>query len=124
MATTADQLVKPSNLRDMSTGAIQVWWTWVIGVIGIWLFYETFQREWNFPWLPLATALFVIGYGILQTMRHRNSVIQHYEYMIKYGLKREATMFKCNLCGAIFHQPEGADLCPECYESGIIEIDV
>jgi len=124
MAQTADQLVKPSDLRDIFTGAAQVWWCWLIGAVGIWLFFGTLENEWNFPWLPLSVALFLFGYGALKTLEHRSSVIQHYDYMIKYGLKRAATMFKCNLCGAIFNQPEGADLCPECYESGIVEIPV
>tara|TARA_A100001037_G_scaffold305972_1_gene348328 strand:- start:63 stop:437 length:375 start_codon:yes stop_codon:yes gene_type:complete len=123
MVTTADQLVKPSDLRDIPVGAVQVWWTWLLGAIGLGLFYMTIINEWNFPWLPLGGALFLFGYGALKTFDYRNATIQHYDYMIKYGLKREATMFKCNLCGAIFNQPEGADLCPECYESGIVEVE-
>ena len=124
MATSSEQLVKPSDLRDIPVGAIQVWWTWLIGAISLGLFWNAYQQEWNFPWLPLGMALFLFGYGIYKTLGHRSAVIQHYDYMIKYGLKRQATMFKCNLCGAVFHQPEGADLCPECYESGIVEVDV
>ena len=124
MATSSEQLVKPSDLRDIPVGAIQVWWTWLIGAISLGLFWNAYQQEWNFPWLPLGMALFLFGYGVYKTLGHRSAVIQHYDYMIKYGLKRQATMFKCNLCGAVFHQPEGADLCPECYESGIVEVDV
>jgi hypothetical protein len=121
---TGDGLIKPSELRDISVGILKIWWTWIIAVAGIGLFWNAYKQEWNFPWLPLGVALFMFGYGIYKTLEHRNSVIQHYEYMIKYGLKRQAMMFKCNLCGAVFHQPEGADLCPECYESGIVEIEV
>ena len=124
MVYPEDQLIKPSILRDIPVGIIKVWWTWIIAVIGVGLFWNAFTQEWNFPWLPLGVSIFMVGFGIYKTLQFHNAIIQHYEYMIKYGLKRQAMMFKCNLCGAVFHQPEGADLCPECYESGIVEIEV
>ena len=31
-------------------------------------------------------------------------------------------MFKCNLCNATFSQSKGADGCPECYSSDILEV--
>ena len=124
LEATENQLIKPSNSKDIFVGILKVWWCWIISVIGIVLFWNAYQQEWNFPWLPLLVAIFMFGYGTYKTLGHRNSIIQHYEYMLKYGLKRQAMMFKCNLCGAVFHQPEGADLCPECYESGIVEIEV
>ncbi len=121
--SATNQLVEPSDLRDLSMGIISVWWTWAISAVAILLFLNAVDKEWNFPWLPALSALILISYGIYRTIKYRNSKIQYYEYMLKYGLKRQATLFKCLLCGAVFHQPEGADLCPECYESGIIELD-
>jgi hypothetical protein len=118
-----NQLVEPSDIRDIPAGIISVWWTWLISLASLLLFVNASVNEWNFPWLPASAAIILFAYGVYRTMQHRNSKIQYYEYMLKYGLKRQATLFKCLLCGAIFHQPEGADLCPECYESGIIELD-
>lgn len=112
-----------SGLNFVITGVIRMWWVWFLSASGIVLYTVAADNEWNFVWFPALWAVLLGLWGAMKVNEYRRSELGRLQYMRDYGIQREAKRYHCNLCGATFRQPEGADLCPECYEDGIVVVE-
>ena len=112
-----------SGLGFALTGTVRMWWVWLLTAAGIAMYVVATENRWNFPWFPALWAVVLFLYGFWRVRAYRRTELRRLQYMRDYGRKREAQRYHCNLCGATFKQPEGADLCPECYEEGIVAVE-